>query len=149
GRLTVLGIDAFRSAKGNICSLPGHTMRRFSSCWSRTRAFTVVELLVVIAIMGILVALLVPAVQAARESARRAQCVNNLKQLSLAASSYVSANGALPLGVFQMIVSPGGDWATAGSCLLALLPYLEHQAEANTYNSSFDQFHWSNTTTNG
>jgi prepilin-type processing-associated H-X9-DG protein/prepilin-type N-terminal cleavage/methylation domain-containing protein len=124
-------------------------MRRFSCSRSRARAFTVVELLVVIAIMGVLVALLVPAVQAARESARRAQCVNNLKQLSLAASSYVSATGALPIGVFQMIVSPGGDWATASSCLLALLPYLEHPAEANAYNASFDQFHWANTTADG
>ena len=53
------------------------------------RAFTLIELLVVIAIIAVLIALLLPAVQAAREAARRAQCVNNLKQLGLAAQNYI------------------------------------------------------------
>jgi prepilin-type N-terminal cleavage/methylation domain-containing protein/prepilin-type processing-associated H-X9-DG protein len=62
----------------------------------KQRAFTLIELLVVIAIIAVLIALLLPAVQAAREAARRAQCVNNLKQLGLAVNNYISANNVFP-----------------------------------------------------
>ena len=87
----------------------------------RLRGFTLVELLVVIAIIGVLVALLLPAVQAAREAARRSQCSNNLKQLGLAALNFEDTYGKLPPGG-----GPGlGQNNDQGSWLVYLLPYVE------------------------
>ena len=65
---------------------------------SSRRGFTLIELLVVIAIIAVLIALLLPAVQAAREAARRAQCVNNLKQIGLALHNYHQTNNTFPIG---------------------------------------------------
>ena len=88
------------------------------------RAFTLIELLVVIAIIAVLIALLLPAVQAAREAARRAQCVNNLKQLGLAIANYESAVGSLPWGEPRR----PPNYNSAPSSLLMMLPQLEQQA---------------------
>jgi prepilin-type N-terminal cleavage/methylation domain-containing protein/prepilin-type processing-associated H-X9-DG protein len=79
-------------------------------------AFTLVELLVVIAIIGILVALLLPAIQAAREAARRSQCQNNLKQIGLAMNNYESAHKCVPPGCF---LGEGSAWSAF------ILPFLE------------------------
>ena len=92
--------------------------------------FTLVELLVVIAIIGVLVALLLPAVQAARESARRGQCSNHIKQLSLAAIEYDGAMGHFPVGVFNA-VNDAGSTALKNDriCWLhEILPYIEQTA---------------------
>lgn len=99
--------------------------------------FTLVELLVVIAIIGILVALLLPAVQAAREAARRSQCANQLKQIGLACLNYESGQGALPAGVegkglYNDDDNPGGAKAETGrSWSITILPFVEEQ---NTYD---------------
>ncbi|WP_165074153.1 DUF1559 domain-containing protein [Paludisphaera rhizosphaerae] len=93
----------------------------------RSSGFTLIELLVVIAIIAVLIALLLPAVQAAREAARRAQCVNNLKQIGLAMHNYESANSVLPQGM------RGCCW---GSWLIPVLPFVEQSALFNSWNAS-------------
>ncbi len=89
------------------------------------RAFTLVELLVVIAIIGLLVALLLPAIQAARESARRSECLNHLRQIGLALQNYESANGTLPSGYISAFQTDGTDTGPGWGWAAMLLPYLE------------------------
>ena len=107
-------------------------------------AFTLVELLVVIAIIGILVALLMPAVQNAREAARRMQCSNNLKQLGLGLHNYHTANGQFPFGsTYTQTQSTSTKhtvtWATA------VLPYIEQQNLYDLFDFTVPITHANNT----
>ncbi|MFM9195631.1 MAG: DUF1559 domain-containing protein, partial [Planctomycetia bacterium] len=100
----------------------------------RTGGFTLVELLVVIAIIGTLVALLLPAVQAAREAARRSQCANNLKQLGLALHGFADVHKCFPPGKYPR---PGVVWNF--SWIAGLLPWME---EERTYSSLGWRDYW-------
>ncbi|HEX3451505.1 MAG TPA: DUF1559 domain-containing protein [Isosphaeraceae bacterium] len=104
------------------------------------RAFTLIELLVVIAIIAILIGLLLPAVQSAREAARRAQCTNNLKQIGIAVHNYEGSFGSYPLGTIIAIwpsdpaLSQGNyRWGT----LAFLTPFFEQTSVFNSLNFSF------------
>jgi prepilin-type N-terminal cleavage/methylation domain-containing protein/prepilin-type processing-associated H-X9-DG protein len=121
---------------------------------SRNRGFTLIELLVVIAIIGVLVALLLPAVQQAREAARRAQCKNNLKQIGLALHNYhdihltfppaylVQPNADATLGTPNANGDNGPGWAA----LMLLLPQIEQTGLYNAFNNNLPAWHASNAT---
>lgn len=124
-----------KRARGRVSPIADSPWRRLAkpswkdsaTCWG----FTLVELLVVIAIIGVLVALLLPAIQSAREAARRTQCLNNLKQLGVASHNYASAEKHLPPGSVAKtypgeITHPQTFYRW--SALAQLLPYLENQA---------------------
>jgi prepilin-type N-terminal cleavage/methylation domain-containing protein/prepilin-type processing-associated H-X9-DG protein len=104
-------------------------------CGAR-RGFTLIELLVVIAIIAVLIGLLLPAVQAAREAARRMQCVNNLKQLGLATQNYADVNGEIPPSCNGG--APTGIGSTNDFSMKArLLAFFEQNAVFNSLNMSF------------
>ena len=94
----------------------------------KVSGFTLVELLVVIAIIGVLVALLLPAVQAAREAARRTQCTNHLKQLGVALHNFESTKKLLPAGSGYARAEPKGNW------IVAIAPFLEETAVFSRYD---------------
>ncbi len=123
---------------------------------SPRRGFSLIELLVVIAIIAVLVSLLLPAVQQAREAARRTQCKNNLRQLALAALNFESTFNGLPFNAITKnnsqppyipwaaggpnVPTPGGGTATQGRCsgMVPLLPFIEQNAVTSSYCSNVD-----------
>lgn len=113
----------------------------------RRAAFTLIELLVVIAIIGMLVALLLPAVQQAREAARRTACASNLKQLALGVLNHESAKGAFPVGVWQGVGPTSYKWPGTSTsrrtpfCLL-LYPYIEMSTAADLFNGGIVSGGW-------
>jgi prepilin-type N-terminal cleavage/methylation domain-containing protein/prepilin-type processing-associated H-X9-DG protein len=110
----------------------------------RRAGFTLIELLVVIAIVGVLVALLLPAVQGAREAARRGHCTNNLKQVALALHQYLGVHGVFPSAVVGATnAGPLHTW------MVMILPHLERQALYASYNCDVRHDATANTTALG
>jgi len=110
-------------------------MRPQSSA-DRRPGFTLIELLVVIAIIGVLIALLLPAVQAAREAARRSQCSNNLKQLGIALHNYHDTVGAFPTSFWRATPDYSAQGRWGHSWITMSLPYLEQGTVYNAVNFS-------------
>src|ERR687892_309461 len=111
---------------------PNWGMGMMRSSHGRRYGFTLVELLVVIAIIGILVALLLPAIQAAREAARRTSCLNNLKNVALAAQNHHSTKGHFPIATFEAAQK---QWAQI-PVFFHFLPYIEGSTIADAYRAA-------------
>src|SRR5438552_14922861 len=128
-------------------------MSRHRAGLSQPTGFTLVELLVVIAIIGVLVALLLPAVQSAREASRRMNCNNNIRQLGIGAHNFADANGKFPVGVQVALVTKAGATDTLSAYrtpsfgpnwAVLLLPYYEQGSLYNTFSSAIDNYMPSN-----
>jgi prepilin-type N-terminal cleavage/methylation domain-containing protein/prepilin-type processing-associated H-X9-DG protein len=115
------------------------------------RGLTLIELLVVIAIIGVLIALLLPAVQSAREAARRMQCTSNLKQIALAAHTYVNAAGCLPMGETIHPITSHPDWGPipSNSLFVGLLADLEQRPLFDAVNFAWSIYEAPNHTVSG
>jgi prepilin-type N-terminal cleavage/methylation domain-containing protein/prepilin-type processing-associated H-X9-DG protein len=124
---------------------------RCSRSWARgaRRGFTLIELLVVIAIIAVLIALLLPAVQSAREAARRAQCINNFKQMGLALHNYHDSQGSFPVGrmgigaTYPANITPVDNRRT---WFFSVLPYVEQTTAFNAFNFQVSFYYPQNTT---
>jgi len=119
---------------------------------ARHPGFTLIELLVVIAIIAVLISLLLPAVQSAREAARRAQCTNNLKQIGLAVHNYLDAFSATPVHEYRRADEFNGTGGTSGnrSWLSMVLPFIEGESAYSALNMSYsDGFYGQSNIVNG
>jgi prepilin-type N-terminal cleavage/methylation domain-containing protein/prepilin-type processing-associated H-X9-DG protein len=123
-------------------------MSRNAQCCRQRCGFTIIELLVVIAVMGLLMALLLPAVQMAREAARRVQCVHNLKQLALGCQNYLAANDSFPIGLaYNADPDPNINFfAGDQGIFVSLLPGLEQQPLFSAFNFDRNAAHPANYT---
>ncbi len=130
--------------------LPGGEGRSTLDRYATRPGFTLIEVLVVVSIVGLLIALLLPAVQSAREAARRAQCANNLKQLGVALHNYQSAHGSFPLNWMEGRRDPvrGGPWVISDrpfSALTRILPYIEQTQVHDKYRPDHPYGIWETT----
>src|SRR5262249_40912823 len=135
-----------------LCGLRTHEERGFgmSPRMVRRSGFTLIELLVVIAIIAVLIALLLPAVQSAREAARRAQCVNNFKQMGIALHNYHDTQGGFPIGRmgigYNYASNPYGDSVFRMTWFYSIMPYVEQSQVFNATNFSTPFYYPQNTT---
>ena len=130
-----------RSTNNTATSSSIKTKSRLNGVWPQNRGFTLVELLVVIAIIGILIGMLLPAVQAVREAARRTQCMNNIAQIGIALHNYEFSQEEFPAGV----TNPTGpitsdEVGNDVSFLVEILPYIEQMGIATRFDKSLGTY---------